>query len=425
MKLKFYLSSLTLILFVLLGGGSVEGNDLGGVIFAILLAILVTVTGIAITDFVKTRNKNKRLKMIEEDEADSTDFDRSVFIGNDRCKIYFDSQKRQVMIMRVTTEEITKKYVDDFEFPGKELSVWSDNGFSIYDPINRKLLSVSYNDTNLYCQVTSIADEDKNKDVTINNTIKPKIVTLNPSLDILYHILIDERRGVIARFVPGGVGKVLNYVNAEDLPKKKGQDSTVNTKEVGSYMFIMDDFYNVLVLIGKDTYEVFNYTDIIEVSYEENGNQLYTKSAGRTVGGAIVGGMLMGGAGAVVGGLSGATAQNKEVKSIDVKILLRSIERSSYVLHFNAANRVLKTKVSTDKSLYEVYTKCANLAKDLFSVIIDKAQQQNDLNTQQVTSPSISPSLSVADELSKLAKLKADGILTEEEFQTQKAKLLG
>ena len=30
----------------------------------------------------------------------------------------------------------------------------------------------------------------------------------------------------------------------------------------------------------------------------------------------------------------------------------------------------------------------------------------------------------VADELAKLAKLKADGILTEEEFNAQKAKLL-
>jgi hypothetical protein len=32
--------------------------------------------------------------------------------------------------------------------------------------------------------------------------------------------------------------------------------------------------------------------------------------------------------------------------------------------------------------------------------------------------------LSVADELTKLAKLKADGVLTEEEFAAQKRKLL-
>ena len=39
-------------------------------------------------------------------------------------------------------------------------------------------------------------------------------------------------------------------------------------------------------------------------------------------GGAIVGGVLMGGAGAVVGGLSGNTKQNKVVNNMDIKIAL-------------------------------------------------------------------------------------------------------
>ena len=76
--------------------------------------------------------------------------------------------------------------------------------------------------------------------------------------------------------------------------------------------------------------------------------------------------------------------------------------------------------------MYETYTKNANEAKDILSVIIDNAKQV------QVSAPAVQPliqqvpssSSSVADELAKLAKLKADGILTEEEFQAQKAKLL-
>jgi len=77
--------------------------------------------------------------------------------------------------------------------------------------------------------------------------------------------------------------------------------------------------------------------------------------------------------------------------------------------------------------MYETYTKNANEAKDILSVIIDNAKQG------QVSNPVVQPlakqipssSSSVADELAKLAKLKADGILTKKEFQTQKAKLLG
>ena len=188
----------------------------------------------------------------------------------------------------------------------------------------------------------------------------------------------------------------------------------------------MDDFFKVLVLIGRGSHDIFNYADIIEVSYEENGNQLYTKSAGRTVGGAIVGGVLMGGAGAVVGGLSGASKQNKEVKSIDIKILLRSTSRTSCVLHFNDSNRILETKEDSDRTLYETYTKNANKAKDILSVIIDNAKQVQVSApvAQPLVQQALSSSSSVADELVKLAKLKADGILTEEEFQAQKAKLL-
>ena len=425
MKSKFILSTLALILFALLGGGSIDPDDIGG-FFVMLLVVVAVVAIIAgITAMVQSHNRNKRLQMIKEDEENSTDFDRSVFIGDDRLKIYFDSNKKQVMLMRVTTDGIKKEYVNDFVFPGKELAIYSNPVFNIYDPVKRRLLSGSYSDYRINHQIISIAEKDNNKDVAINNTIQPRFRMFTSSAGNIYHILIEENRGLIAYCKSGGVGSVFNYIKAGSLSKKRGDKSTVNTRAVGNYLFIMDEFFKVLVIVGESSHEIFNYTDIIEVSYEENGNQLYTKSAGRTVGGAIVGGVLMGGAGAVVGGLSGASKQNKEVKSIDIKILLRSTSRTSHVLHFNDANRVLKTKEDADRKLYEQYTKNANEAKDLLSVIIDDAKQATTQVVPVMSQPVAPQSTSVADELSKLAKLKADGILTEEEFQAQKAKLLG
>lgn len=434
MKSKFIFSSLALLMFALLGGGSVDPDDMGVFFVIIIVIVAVVVIAAGITAMVQSHNKNKRLQMIKEDEEKSSDFDRSVFIGDDRLKIYFDSNKKQVMLMRVTTESIKKEYVDDFEFPGKDLAKYTNPAFYIYDPVKRRMLSGSYTDNIITHQITSISEKDNNKDVTVNNKIQPRFSSLGNLLlassginEKVYHVLIEENRGLIAICESGKVGKVFNYINANSLPKKKGEKSSINTKEIGNYLFIMDDFFKVLVLIERGSHEIFNYADIIEVSYEENGTQLYTKSAGRTVGGAIVGGVLMGGAGAVVGGLSGASKQNKEVKSIDIKILLRSTSRTSCVLHFNDAKRILKTKEESDRNLYETYTKNANQAKDVLSVIIDNAKQV------QVSTPVAQPlvqqvpssSSSIADELAKLAKLKADGVLTEEEFQTQKAKLLG
>lgn len=432
MKTKFLLSTLALILFAFLGGGSITGEDVGTTLTTLIIVIVVLIIGVAITAAIESKNKNKRLRMIKEDEEKSTDFDRSVFIGDDRCKIYFDSTQKKVMIMRVMTEGITKKYVDDFEYPGKELATYTSPVFNIYDPIKRRLLSGTYNDLNINYQITSLAEKDKNIDIAINSSIQPRFTTLRTSkttasgsiVGNFYNILIDESHGLMAVTEGGGVKNIFNYINSNSLPKKKGEKSAINTRTVGNYLFVMDDFFKVLVLFGPNTHEVFNYADIIEVSYEENGNQLFTKSAGRTVGGAIVGGVLMGSAGAVVGGLSGASKQNKEIKNMDIKILLRSTSRTSCVLSFKDTDRILKTKDDSDRKLYETYAKNANQAKDIISVIIDNAKQVSTPIVQPVIQNVSTTSSSVADELAKLAKLKADGILTDEEFQAQKAKLL-
>ena len=443
MKIKFYLSSLALVLFALLGGGSFSGEDIGFFFTIILVVAGVIIVVAIIFNIVLSNNQKKRLQMIKEDEQNSTDFDRSVFIGDDRCKLYFDASKKQVMIMRVMTEGIKKEYIDDFEFPGESLAsytgpvfntTYTSPVFNVYDPTRRKLLTGTYNDLNIIHQVTSITEKDKNKNVAVNSSIQPTFKTLRTTqtsatssvTNRLFNVLIDESHGLMAITESGMVKDVFNYINASSLPRKKGEKSTINTREIGNYLFLMDDFFKVLVLVGPDCHESFNYSDIIEVSYEENGSQLYTKSTGRTIGGAIVGNFLMGGAGAVVGGLSGASKLNKEIKNMDIKILLRSKSRTSCVLHFKDVDRVLKTKEEADRKLYETYVQNANQAKDVLSVIIDDAKQASAPIAQPITQSVVAPaSSSVADELAKLAKLKADGILTDEEFRVQKSKLLG
>lgn len=429
-KIKFLTSSCVLLLFAILAGGSFDGDDIKFFLWMIGGTVVFVIVGMTIQSIVLSNNKKKRLEMIEKDEAENKDFDRSVSYGNDRCKFYFDASKKQVMIMRVMTEGINKQFVNDFEFGGKDLCRQNDPYFCIYDSKNRKLLTGAYEAMTPTFSVKELAAEDKHKDIAPKNEIAPKIVSnslttsigATPTKESVY-TLVDECHGLMAIVRKGKVSSLFNYINATNLPKKTGSKSFVNDKCIGNYHFIMDDFFNVLVIVTPSSYELFNYSDIIEVSYEENGTQLYSKSAMRTVGGAIVGGALMGGAGAVVGGLSGASKKNMEIKTMQIKILLRSTQRSTCVLDFNEAKRVLKTKETADNTLYETYQKNANRAKDTLSVIIDKAKQTAaPVVNQVVQAPA--PKSGVADELAKLAKLKADGILTEEEFSAQKAKLL-
>jgi len=426
MKSKIILSFLVLLFFSLLAGGSSKDDENVFVIFIAVVVVGAIIIAI-ITSIVQSINKKKRLQMIEKDEQGSSDFDRSVSIGDDRCKLYFDAAKKRVMIMQVTTEEIIKKYVDDFEFPGKNLARYYDGFYLVYEPTTRRLLSGNYG-SYFINEIEKLEGVDKS-----GQTTKDPIA---PSLNLLkttYHssmtvdsrdiyVLADEYHGLMA-VVEKGKLYAFNYISAEKLPEKVGLESTISVKKAGNYMFVMDSFFKMLVIIGRDMmHKSFNYSDIIEVSYIENGDTMFTKSTGRTVGGAIVGGVLMGGAGAVVGGLSGDTKKRKEVKNMDVKILLRSTEETSCVLHFMDSSSPLNSKDSSFNARYEEFSKNANKAKDLLSVIIDDAKQTA---AQAVVQPVASPSSSIADELAKLAKLKADGILTEEEFQTQKAKLLG
>ena len=428
MKLRILLSTLVLSVFSILAGGSFSEDDFKVFFYIFIITIVIGGVFALIKSVIESGNKDKRLNMIKEDEQNSTDFDRSISIGDDRCKLYFDTNRKRIMIMRVRTEGITKKIIDNFEYSGAKLTNYKDGLFVVYDSINRKLLSGTYKDSEIIAEITDLAKKDKNQGITTKEPIEPFFSCIHvddknqlTSLVKRKYVLIDEYHGMVASVnYTGKLWFAFNYINSVYLPQKTGSVSKVSIKNIGNYMFIMDKFFKVLVLIGEDKYTAYNYSDIIEVSYEENGNQLFTKSTGRTVGGAIVGGMLMGGAGAVVGGLSGNTKQNKEVKSMDIKILVRSTEKSSFVLHFMDSLTPLNTKNENDKILYEKYLKNANEAKDLLSVIIDSSKQVAPI----VSRPAISKEPSVADELIKLAKLKADGILTEEEFQAQKAKLL-
>lgn len=424
MKIRLILSSCTLLLFALLAGGSFDNIV---VMFWIFLGVIAIVTiGIGIQSIVESNNKKKRLKMIKQDESKNEDFDRSISFGNDKCMFYFDSAKKQIMIMRVMTEGIKKTFVDGFEFSGKEFCRQNDPYFCIYDTKNRHLLCGNYENMDIKFTNKDIAAEDKRKEIILHNSIPEKLIkysiTTKDTMHEYIYTLVDECHGMMVIVRKGNISSIFNYINDKNISRKTGDKSYINYSEIGNYLFIMDEFFNVLVIITPSSYELFNYSDIIEVSYEENGNQLYSKSAMRTVGGAIVGGTLAGGAGAVIGGLSGATRRNMEIKTLDIKILLRNTRRSTCILNFNNSERILKTKNNADNKLYETYQKNANRAKDILSVIIDKAKQKPITPIKQEVSH-VQQS-SIADELTKLAKLKSDGILTEEEFNIQKTKLL-
>lgn len=354
---------------------SVGGSLIMTVIFAIMaiytgqdkdinsfvwLPIALTVTGIVmtITAFVKQSNESAKTDQ-QNNAAKGIKHDSS--FGRNDLKLYFDSSSQKVTICATTTSEANQKEITNFK---RSNAVETDNYIVALDSENYKVLK-AYNQNNgqIGSRVCDLKEE-----------LKPLGIT----------------------------------------PKK----STPSLKAYNDYAFVTDDVNEFVSVVTPSNIHVYRYSDIVSISYEENGTDVFNKS----LGGAVVGGLLFGGVGAIVGGSTAKAKQNKEVNTMSIKILLKSTSNPTLILKIYSG-ATLKTKESADRMHYEGLMKEVSGIKDIFSIIID-ITDKNNAQAKSAPTPLMSSTGSVADELQKLAKLRDSGILSEEEFNAQKSKLL-
>jgi hypothetical protein len=217
------------------------------------------------------------------------------------------------------------------------------------------------------------------------------------------------------------VAKIKYCVNfcsliAIDTENKKICLIKLDKKSVLFGVDIVDYNTNPFVFLGV-------YSDIVSVVIHEDENIIQNTTTSRTsqITGAAVGGLLFGAAGAVVGGLSGnnTTTSKKEVKKISIKIIVNNTENP--VFEINIANN--DTPMNTTGYLYKQYSQEAYEWFGLIKALIHKSdiEANNKANNNNVSEKK---HISIADELLKLSELKDKGILTNEEFEKQKQKIL-
>lgn len=408
-------SFILLIFFCLIAGGSAD--DIG-VTFAIIGgAFVVFLIGFWIYNDVQKSRKNARLQVIANAEKNLGDFDTSMSVGDDECMLYFDSTKRQVMVMTVDTDSTKKNFIDDFTLSCKEHAHCIYPYFTAFDAKQRKIITgdaSNKNDVKYNCTILTDGTQPLEGSADISPTVAGSPHNC---------FVIDELHGLIVTTTKGKIDKQIDYLNGIEIQSKPKKSASI--RQFLTNTIILDDFYKIAIIHTRNSVDIVKYSDIVDVTYEEDGNVVYTKSATRTVGGALVGGALLGGAGAVVGGLSGDSKEKRTVTKMDLKILIRNTDKTSITLHFNLSTTPLNLSNGFDKQCYDEQLKEVNGCKDLLSIIIDSTKNENRINAATSPSPQSAPSNNIADELSKLAKLRADGILTDEEFAAQKTKLLG
>lgn len=191
-------------------------------------------------------------------------------------------------------------------------------------------------------------------------------------------------------------------------------------KTIGSY-FSVDTLGKRFKFKGDSSFHTFG--DLVNYELCENNSTIQKGSIGR----AIVGGALFGEVGAIVG----ATTRKSQnvVDSLYIRLTLKSSGMKTITFINSSTDRngfIYKTaRKSADEVLSELDL---ILAENQSTAAQTASQPQNEAQSaapsvQLPPQPEPSPTL-IADELLKLKQLLDMGVLTQEEFDQQKQKLL-
>ena len=150
---------------------------------------------------------------------------------------------------------------------------------------------------------------------------------------------------------------------------------------------------------------IFSYDEIIDYELLQDGETI-TKGS---LGGAIVGGALMGGVGALVGGSLGKKKTKQEITEYRIKITTKNSFRPTVYINFLSTGKVKSNSLS--------YKMCVGDAQGVLS--------QLTIITNFTSNSTVPSSTSGADEILKFKNLLDQGIITEEEFIAKKKQLLG
>ncbi len=150
-------------------------------------------------------------------------------------------------------------------------------------------------------------------------------------------------------------------------------------------------------------YFVYPYKEIVGYKPIINGKSI-KKHHGVTR--AIVGGALLGGAGAIVGAVTGGK-QYGTVNKLAISIFFK--DNKQFEINF------LNSETKTDSFTYKTF-------QESFNLLANKLESIISINNANLSS---SKTISYADEISKFKALLDEGTITQEEFDAKKKQILG
>lgn len=189
-----------------------------------------------------------------------------------------------------------------------------------------------------------------------------------------------------------------------------GQSSNFSpTKTIGGYLWIDERQRKWVIPEGvftkriKSSTVIYDYDDIVNYELVEDGSSV--AKGGTSIGRALVGGVLFGGAGAILGGATGKRKTSTICEKLYIKITVKKHSVSTAYINF------ISSATQKNGSLYQL---CIAQAEEILSTldILTKAKEKDAI------------SYSSADEIRKYKELLDLGAITKTEYEKKKKQLL-
>lgn len=158
--------------------------------------------------------------------------------------------------------------------------------------------------------------------------------------------------------------------------------------------------------------DFIQFVDIIECEIIEDSNTIMKGGIGR----AVVGGVLAGGVGAVVG--ANTRASQNVANSLKIRIITKNISRSLYTIN------IITAETQKDSKEYKEAMNFANEVYSTITSIINNSNNEKNNNNLGGKKDMEQSNNDFIEQLERLSKLKENGVITQEEFEESKQKIL-
>lgn len=196
--------------------------------------------------------------------------------------------------------------------------------------------------------------------------------------------------------------------------QKKELAAFVPTKKIANVMEVDEEKRQIIfhtgMFGGRGNASIYKYEDIVDFELLEDGSSITKGGLGR----AVAGGLLFGGIGAIVGGVTGGKKSKTICNSLKIKITVNNMTNPTVYIS------LINTKTKTDSFTYKTFFNSAQECLSTLQLICNSVEAEKGVDVSRSNNLP-----STADEILKFKELMDSGVITQEEFDAKKKQLLG